>query len=42
MKMITSGEFLDMAELLKDNIEVERRWLASEGEFSQGHIGQAM
>ena len=42
VKKITRGEFVDMAELLKDNIEAERRRLALEGEFSQGHIGQAM
>ena len=42
VKKINRGEFVDMAELLKDIIEVERKQPASEGEFSEGHIGQAI
>ena len=42
VKKIMKGEFVDMAELLKDNIKVERRRQASEGKLSQGHFGQAM
>ena len=42
VKKITRGEFVDIAQLLKANIEAERRRLVSEGESSQGHIGQAM
>ena len=42
VKKITRGDFVDMAELIKDNIEAERRRLASEGELSQVLIGQAI
>lgn len=34
------GDFVDMAELLKDNMEAERRRYSAEGEFGQGGIGQ--
>ena len=39
VKRIVKGEFVDMAELLKDNMEVERR-RAAEGETSQALLGQ--
>lgn len=40
VKRIWKGEFVDMAELLKDNMEAERRRTAIEGESSQGLLGQ--
>ena len=35
VKKIRNGEYIDMAELLKDNIELERRRAATEGEGSR-------
>ena len=40
VKKILKGEFVDMAELLKDNMEAERRRCSSEAESTQGHMGQ--
>ena len=40
VKKILKGEFVDMAELLKDNMEAERRRYSAEGEFGQNGIGQ--
>ena len=40
MKQIVKGEFMDMAELLKDSIEAERHHAATEGESSQGLLGK--
>lgn len=41
VKKILKGEFVDMAELLKDNMEAERRRCSTEAESMQGHIGQS-
>ena len=40
VERILRGDFIDMAELLKDNMEVARRRYLSEGECGQGSIGQ--
>ena len=40
VKRIVKGEFVDMAELLKDNMEAERRHGDVEGESSQALLGQ--
>ena len=40
VRKILSGDFVDMAELLKDNMEAERRRHASEADPTQGHLGQ--
>ena len=40
VKKIRKGEFIDMAELLKDNMEVERKWCSVEVDPLQGYIGQ--
>ena len=40
VKRILKGEFVDMAEFLKDNMEVERRRCSVEVDPLQGHIGQ--
>ena len=40
VRKILSGEFVDMAELLKDNMEAKRRWHSSVTETMQGHMGQ--
>ena len=42
VRKILKGDFVDMAELLKDNIEAERRRCLSEAEGRQGHIGQTL
>jgi hypothetical protein len=38
VKRIVKGEYVDMAELLKDNLEVERRRALSDGEGSQSAL----
>ena len=38
VRKIGRGEFVDMSELLKDNMELERRRAACGGEPSQGHL----
>ena len=38
VKRILKGVFVDMVELLKDNMEVERRRALAEGESRQGHL----
>ena len=40
VKWIVKGELVDMAELLKDNMEAERHCTAIEGESSRGLLGQ--
>ena len=40
VRKILSGEFVDMAELLKDNMEAERRRHSSNADAMQGHLGQ--
>ena len=42
VERILRGDFTDMAELLKDNMEVERRHYLLEGECGQSGIGQMM
>ena len=39
VKRILKGEFVNMVELLKDNMEIERRCVVAEGESSQGLLG---
>ena len=39
VRKILSGEYVDMAELLKDNMEAERRRHLSESDHMQGHTG---
>ena len=41
VRKILSGEFVDMAELLKDNMEAERRRHSSDADAMQGHLGQS-
>ena len=41
VRKILSGEFVDMAELLKDNMEAERRRHSSDADVMQGHLGQS-
>ena len=40
VKRILRGEYIDMAELLRDNMEAERRRAAVESETGQGQVGQ--
>ena len=38
VKRILKAEYIDMAELLKDNMEVERRRMLNDGGFPQSHF----
>ena len=40
VKRIVKGDYVDMAKLLKDNLELERRRCLSEGEAGQGLLLQ--
>ena len=40
LQKILSGEFVDMAELFKDNMEAEKRRHSSDANAMQGHLGQ--
>ena len=39
VRKILSGEFVDMTELLKDNMEAERKQHSSDADAMQGHLG---